>query len=220
MSCEKYETLIPEYVNGTLMNSKELENHLETCLSCQVKETEVRQAALLFSQWSDEPVPTWNRAPIGFFNQKKTHWFWTWSPLVFASVLMLFVLFNIQITVGENGTTIRFSKSVEQVEVSQEILQLMESRDQQNQQAIKMLLESYQGDQQRDVKMIVEDAMEENQSLFTKNLQQLNANWENQREVDNRYWGKQLHNIYLDTNKNNENLNLLADHINRSANSR
>ena len=213
MSCERFENQIPSLIEGTLVNPQKLEDHLSTCPICEQKANDLRSAHQALTGWSDEPVPPWNRAPIGFFNQKRPNLLWSWGPLILATVLFGFVLFNVQVTVRPEGTTIQFSKSPNQTALTQDLVDQLEKRDEAYKASIENLLKKYQTQQDVQVQTLVRNAIDQNDQQFKKNLETLNENWKAQREVDNRYWSRQIQSVYKTTSLTYDNLNLLASHI-------
>ncbi|PIE02209.1 MAG: hypothetical protein CSA81_08205 [Acidobacteria bacterium] len=213
MSCQKYENQIPDYAKGRLAAKAELEEHLKECDRCAEKLNHVVQAQDLFRQWKDESVPPWYRAPAGFFNEKRTSWIWTWSPMVLACVLLAFTILNLEIQINENGTTIRFSEVPNQSEIQRKFIAKMEERNRENQEVLKSILTQFQADHQEDVKMLINEAMDSNRAAFSKNMALMNDSWQSQRQRDQVRLNKQLQSVYEYTATNNQNLNLLANQL-------
>lgn len=213
MSCERFETQIPDYVEGSLNPSRELEQHLETCSSCREKETDMRRTLLMMHQWSDESVPAWNRAPVGFFNPKRPNWIWSWGPLLVAVVLFGFVMLHLEVKVHDQGTTIRFSKTDDSTEMIDQLVAQMDARDQQYRASLQSMLETYQSEQEQLVERIVENAMVDQNQDLKKSIRVLNETWKNQREKDTQYFQRQIHAVQRYTNQNYDNLNVLANHV-------
>jgi len=213
MSCKQFDSQIHDYASGASSVSGKLEAHLETCEECRKKVEDVRRAMNVLSSWKDEEVSPWNRAPVGFFNPRPARFWWRWGPSMVAILLFALVLFNTEIKITPEGTTIRFAPQSTGVELPPAFLEQMKQQDKKLESSITAMLKQFQKNQDVQQRELIRYAIENHQREISHDLENLNQQWETRRKTDNAYWNNQLNRVYNHTNQNYDNLTMLADLI-------
>jgi hypothetical protein len=213
MSCKQFDSQIHDYATGVFSASGTLENHLETCEECRKKVEDVRHAMKVFSAWKDEEITPWNRAPVGFFNPRPARFWWRWGPSLAAILLFALVLFNTEIKITPEGTTIRFASRDTGSELPPEFLEQMKQQDKELETSIATMLKQFQINQDVQLQELIRYAIENHRRDISRDLENLNQQWETRRKTDNAYWNNQINRVYNHTNQNYDHLTMLADLI-------
>jgi len=89
--------------------SRKAARHIESCPDCRAELAALEPVSAHLRQWREQPVPDWNRHGRTRSDVlRKLVLRWQWAPLAASMVLALAVVFNVQVSGGDDGWSVVF----------------------------------------------------------------------------------------------------------------
>jgi hypothetical protein len=120
MSCPKTEHLTKEYFSSGLseVSKHEMESHLRSCDLCNQEVESLLLVQNNLENWQDQRVPHWDRGMELYrreHGQNETQGrvfdFWRWLPTATSFAMMLLVVLNTSLVIGDQGVSLSFGDS-------------------------------------------------------------------------------------------------------------
>jgi hypothetical protein len=195
MSCPKTEHLTKEYFSNDLseVSKQEMESHLRSCDLCNQELESLLLVQNNLESWQDQRVPHWDRVMELYRREHRINGveakvfdFWRWVPTAASLAMMLLVVLNTSLVIGDQGVSISFgdSSSIAGLQSGVDIESRLESF-QQNQQAVLadfvIRIENRQDSNNMQLMQVVFD---QTQQTTAENLERIYAFFEEQRLQD------------------------------------
>ncbi|MFT4887587.1 MAG: hypothetical protein ACJAY7_000096 [Pseudohongiellaceae bacterium] len=195
MSCPKTEHLTKEYFSSDLseVSKQEIESHLRSCDLCNQELESLLLVQSNLESWQDQRVPHWDRVMELYRREHrsseveaKVFDFWRWVPTAASMAMMLLVVLNTSLVIGDKGISISFgdSPSISGLQSDVDIESRLEFF-QQNQQAVLadfvIRIENRQDSNNMQLMQVVFD---QTQQTTAENLERIYAFFEEQRLQD------------------------------------
>ncbi|MFT6401483.1 MAG: hypothetical protein ACJA2D_000798 [Pseudohongiellaceae bacterium] len=195
MSCPKTEHLTKEYFSSDLseVSKQEIESHLRSCDLCNQELESLLLVQSNLESWQDQRVPHWDRVMELYRREHrsseveaKVFDFWRWVPTAASMAMMLLVVLNTSLVIGDQGISISFgdSPSISGLQSDVDIESRLEFF-QQNQQAVLadfvIRIENRQDSNNMQLMQVVFD---QTQQTTAENLERIYAFFEEQRLQD------------------------------------
>lgn len=137
MSCPKTEHLTKEYFSSDLsdVSKQEMESHLRSCAPCNQELESLLLVQSNLENWQDQRVPHWDRTMELYRREHRSTAregrifdFWRWVPAAASLAMMLLVVLNTSLVIGEQGVSISFGDSNSDADIASQLLSFQETQ--------------------------------------------------------------------------------------------
>ncbi len=191
MSCRETPAIIAASVEASLTpeQRQQWDAHVRACAHCRDALADVGAVNRQLLTWRDVPVPDWQRIPASLRHAPEKHRerprfsFWgQWAPLAASCVLALAVVFNVQLSVDDNGMALRFGAS--QGVSEDQLATSLAAFEQVQQQQFEALSAAFEERQAETNARLIDTMVEQFGASTSRSMEQVLAYFETQRQQD------------------------------------
>lgn len=189
MSCPKTEHLTKEYFSNDMsdVSRQEMEGHLRSCAPCSQELESLLLVQSNLESWQDQRVPHWDRAMELYRREHQSAAregrgfdFWRWFPTSASLVMMLLVVLNTSLVIGEQGVSISFGDSNSDIDLESRLISFQE-----NQQAeLADFVTRIENRQDSNNVQLMQVVFDQTQQTTAANLERIYTFFEEQRLQD------------------------------------
>lgn len=190
MSCPKTEHLLKEYFADDLsrLAKSEMERHLSECSLCNSELESLLLVQADLQQWKEQRAPHWDRG-VELFRREHKHSegkasvfnIWQWLPTGVSLAMLMLVVLNTNLVIGEQGMSISFGERAESSALFVE--QLAEFRRMQ-QEEFSAFMVRVENRQDLNNLQLMQAVFDQTQQTTAENLERIYAFFEDQRLQD------------------------------------
>lgn len=189
MSCPKTEHLTKEYFSNDLseVSKQEMESHLRSCGLCNQELESLLLVQSNLESWQDQRVPHWDRVMELYRREHKSgdregrvFNFWSWLPTAASLAMLLLVVLNTSLMIGDQGISIAFGNSPSDTDLESRLVSF-----QQNQQAVLAeFVTRIENRQDNNNMQLMQVVFDQTQQTTAENLERIYTFFEEQRLQD------------------------------------
>ncbi|MFK7865015.1 MAG: anti-sigma factor [Pseudohongiellaceae bacterium] len=189
MSCPKTEHLLKEYFSNELseLARRETEAHLHSCDSCNEELKSLLRVQEDLQGWRDQSVPHWDRGGELFRREHRSVSepklrlnLWQWIPTATSFAMMLLVVLNTSLTLGEEGLSIAFGGGSSSGELDDKLVALQVAQ----QAELNDFITRVENRQDSNNMQLMQVVFDQTQQTTAENLERIYAFFEEQRLRD------------------------------------
>lgn len=187
MSCPKTEHLVKEYFSNDLgaVLKQEMESHLRSCDLCNQELESLLQVQSKLEDWQEQRVPHWDRGMETFRREhrsieKQSFDFWRWIPTAASFAMMLLVVLNTSLVIGEQGVSISFGGSSSSTGFESQLAAFEEGQ----QAELAEFVARVENRQDNNNMQLMQVVFDQTQQTTAENLERIYAFFEEQRLQD------------------------------------
>jgi hypothetical protein len=199
MPCPKTEHLTKEYFSSDLsqVSKQEMESHLRSCDPCNQELESLLLVQSNLENWQDQRVPHWDRIMELYRREHNSgdrsnerggriFDFWRWVPTAASLAMMLLVVLNTSLVIGDNGVSISFgdSLSIAGLKSDVEFESRLESFQQNQQAVLADFVTRIENRQDNNNMQLMQVVFDQTQQTTAENLERIYAFFEEQRLQD------------------------------------
>lgn len=193
MSCPKTQHLMTEYFADDLsaVMREEIDRHLAGCATCRGELEVLLATRRELAGWRDERVPHWDRGLAQF---RRDHVavarggsLWQWLPTSLSFAMLALVVFNVSISSGESGLSIRFGGGPDSPGVAvieQRLADFEADQTRRQNQEMQAFLARMDERQDSNNLRLMQAVMDQAGQITSENFEQMYTYFDQQRQQD------------------------------------